>query len=136
MKGLEEIAHLRFSSALSLHMYVLICFSFQEYVMWCIACVFICLYLCGCTCVQVQSLHICAYMRACMSTCACVQASGLISSLFHPSSTLFFGGSVSQSRPEPTDIASLASKIVLGILYPCFLRLEFQVGLYAHLVFA
>lgn len=43
---------------------------------------------------------------------------------------------MSQSRPEPTDIASLASKIVLGILYPCFLRLEFQVGLYAHLVFA
>lgn len=42
---------------------------------------------------------------------------------------------MSQSRPEPTDIASLASKIVLGILYPFFLRLEFQVGLYAHLVF-
>lgn len=44
------------------------------------ACVFACLYMCWCTCVQVQSLHMCA--------CLCVGLR-LMSGILHPSSTLF-----------------------------------------------
>lgn len=85
-------------------------------------------------CTGTVSAYVC--IHACLHEYVCMCAGlWLISNLFHPSSTLFSGGSVSQSRPEPTDTASLTSKIVLGILYPFFLRLEFQVDLYAHLVF-
>lgn len=88
---------------------VFICFSFQ-------VCVFACLYLCGFICVQVQSLHMCAYMYACMSVCR------LLVDVKHLPFILFFffsfGGSVSQSRPVKLTDTAITSKIVLAILYP------------------
>lgn len=42
---------------------------------------------------------------------------------------------MSQSRPVKLTDTAITSKIVLAILYPFFLRLKFQGGLYAHLLF-
>lgn len=89
----------------------------------------VCLHVCICVDARVYRYSLCicvAYMPACMSMCRLVVDVKHLPSIL--SFSFSFEGSVSQSRPVKLTDTAITSKIVLAILYPFFLRLEFQGG--------